>query len=68
MARRPKVFGENLKRLGRLVMHWAAFSLSGEELRENARKKERPRQEGEPAGAIKEGIYGAGSLAPINCF
>ena len=31
-------------------------------------KKERPRQEGEPAGAIKEGIYGAGSLAPINCF
>ena len=33
-----------------------------------ARKKERPRQEGEPAGAIKEGIYGAGSLAPINCF
>ena len=31
-------------------------------------KKERPRQEGEPVGAIKEGIYGAGSLAPINCF
>ena len=49
-------------------MHWAAFSLSGEELRENTRKKERPRLEGEPAGAMKEGIYGAGSLAPINCF
>lgn len=31
MARRPKAFGENLKRLGRLVMHRAAFSLSGEE-------------------------------------
>ena len=59
---------ENLKRLGRPVMHRAAFSLSGEGLRENVRKKERPRQEGEPAGAIKEGIYGAGSLAPINCF
>ena len=37
------------------------------EVREGS-KKERPRQEGEPAGAIKEGIYGAGSLAPINCF
>ena len=42
--------------------------MSGEEFREIARKKERPRQEGEPAGAIKEGIYGAGSLAPITAF
>lgn len=37
-------------------------------IRDDCPEKERPRQEGEPAGAIKEGIYGAGSLAPINCF
>lgn len=37
-------------------------------IRDDCPEKERPRQEGESAGAIKEGIYGAGSLAPINCF
>ena len=37
-------------------------------IRDDCPEKKRPRQEGEPAGAIKEGIYGAGSLAPINCF
>lgn len=67
-------FRENATARGRMpdgmVANSSAFMWLEEpagEVREGS-KKERPRQEGEPAGAIKEGIYGAGSLAPINCF